>query len=581
MKGHKFARYLTLAVICCVAVSFIPGSTGSLAATLPSPDALQHALRSGERIYREGVLPSGEPLRVAVKGDLSIPGVTFACVSCHLRSGLGSYDESIYTPPINGEKLFRPLPRLYKGIEQKNDRPLPPLRQAYTEESLIELLRNGRDANGRVLNDIMPRYLIDDQNARLLVAYLKSLSSQFSPGVSATTIRFATVTSEDVAPEIRGAMLASFDYYVNLKNNQIKAFTSPLGTGRKSRGMLESMLVSRELAVKNLSLSHWTLKGPPETWRSQLDAYNAREPVFALLGGVVTGPWKPIHLFCEENAIPCLFPNTDLPVVSDTNWYTLYLSKGYYQEGESTARFLHGKEETLRGRPVVQIVRDSPEGEGLSSGFQQTWQELGQQAPVTLRLPAGKVLDGAFLQRVLAKEEPAALIIWDDATALPAVELLGQRNGLPDRVFLSARYVGDRIWTLKESVRDVTYLAYPFDFSASPAKTATLKDQKAQTYRKTTLRQADVPLKGESEKIASLTNSLNQLLTVILMDLKGNYYRDALLDIAGMMPDQPYPLYGRISFGTGQRFASRGCSIVQLSHGDNPELVQKSSWESY
>ena len=34
----------------------------------------------------------------------------------------------------------------------------------------------------------------------------------------------------------------------------------------------------------------------------------------------------------------------------------------------------------------------------------------------------------------------------------------------------------------------------------------------------------------------------------------------------------------RISFGTGQRFASRGCFIVQLSHGDVPELVKKSGW---
>ncbi|TWJ14056.1 amino acid ABC transporter substrate-binding protein [Geobacter argillaceus] len=581
MKGLTFTRHHTLAVICCVAVSLLLEATGSPAASLPPSDALQHTLCAGERIYREGVLPSGEPLKVSVTGSSSVPGVTFACVSCHLRSGLGSYDESIYTPPINGEKLFRPLPRLYKGIEQRADRPLPPLRQAYTEGSLIELLRSGRDANGRILSNIMPRYLIDDQDARLLVSYLKSLSSQFSPGVSATTIRFATVTSEDVAPEIRGAMLTSFDYYFNLKNNQIKAFTNPRGTGRKSRLIVESMLVSRELAVKNLSLSHWTLKGPPETWRSQLDGYNAKEPVFALLGGIVTGPWTPIHRFCEDNAIPCLFPNTDLPVVSDSNWYTLYLSKGYYQEGESTARFLHSKEETFRGRPVVQIVRDSPEGEALSSGFHHTWQDLGEQAPVTLRLPAGKVLGGAFLQRVLAKGKPAALIIWDDATALSALELLGQRNGLPDMVFLSARCVGDRIWTLKESLRDVIYLAYPFDFSVDRAKAATLDNTNVHINRKVTMRRADVPLKDEIQKIASLTSSLNQLLTVILMDLKGNYYRDALLDITGMIPDQPYPLYGRISFGTGQRFASRGCYIVQVSHGDPPELVPKSSWETY
>jgi hypothetical protein len=38
------------------------------------------------------------------------------------------------------------------------------------------------------------------------------------------------------------------------------------------------------------------------------------------------------------------------------------------------------------------------------------------------------------------------------------------------------------------------------------------------------------------------------------------------------------PLYERISFGPGQRYASKGCYIVQLSDGDRPELVRKTDW---
>jgi hypothetical protein len=76
-----------------------------------------------------------------------------------------------------------------------------------------------------------------------------------------------------------------------------------------------------------------------------------------------------------------------------------------------------------------------------------------------------------------------------------------------------------------------------------------------------------------------LTDSMTRLLMSWLMDMNGNYYRDYLLDVAGTMMDQPYPLYKRISFGTGQRYASRGCYIVQLSKGDKPELVKRSDWE--
>jgi mono/diheme cytochrome c family protein len=538
------------------------------------PGATEQELRLGERIYREGVLPSGGHLRVSVKGEQAVPGLTFTCASCHLRSGLGAFDEGVYTPAINGEKLFKPLPRIYKGIESTDS---PPLRPAYTEKSLREVLRSGSDPNGRTLSEAMPRYLLDDQDARLLVAYLRTLSTRYSPGVTDSSIRFATVISEDVRPDRRDVMLSSLAFYFNIKNNQIRGFSNPR-SGIKSRMMAENMLQSRELTGKSLSLSRWVLKGAPETWRAQLEEYNRKEPVFALLGGLVNGPWQPVHRFCEENEIPALFPNTEVPVLSETDWYTLYQSKGYYQEGEGAARYLGGPDGAFQGGTVLQVVRDTPEARALAAGFQKAWQELGQKPPLTRTLPPGKALDPDFLQRLLVRDQPAVLLVWDGAEALTALESLGSRSdGRPAMVFLSARYLGESIWTLKEPLREFTFLTYPYAFSS---KVVTTGMGKALVQEDTlqTLKQSALPVKNEVQKINSQTAALMQLLTTLLMDLKGNYYRDNLLDVAGMMPDQPHPLYGRLSFGTGQRYASRGCFIVQLSHGAVPELVKKSGW---
>ena len=91
---------------------------------------------------------------------------------------------------------------------------------------------------------------------------------------------------------------------------------------------------------RKLSIVRWDLKGPPETWRGQLEEYNRKEPVFALLGGMTNGEWRPVHDFSEEHHIPCILPITDFPVISETDWYTLYFSKGLYQEGEAAARYL-------------------------------------------------------------------------------------------------------------------------------------------------------------------------------------------------------------------------------------------------
>ncbi len=114
------------------------------------------------------------------------------------------------------------------------------------------------------------------------------------------------------------------------------------------------------MPYRRFALSVWQLEGAPETWPGQLDAFYEKEPVFALLAGIVVGDWAPIHEFSERRQIPCLFPITDYPVISDSDWYTVYYSKGFHQEGESAARFLRRAEGVPAGAPVVQIYPRRP-----------------------------------------------------------------------------------------------------------------------------------------------------------------------------------------------------------------------------
>ncbi|MFI5295558.1 MAG: ABC transporter substrate-binding protein [Thermodesulfovibrionales bacterium] len=506
----------------------------------------EEALRLGEKMYREGTLPSGEPMQAVVKGDIPVSGTAFTCLSCHQRSGIGSIEGRVLTPPTNGSILYRPLRILYKGFRLE--------RPAYTDESLAEALRAGVDPSGRVMSDVMPRYPLEDKDMALLISYLKSLSSQFSPGVSDTAIRFATVVSEDVSPEDRNSML------VPLQNWSKKIWHITIGEAADDY----------KVALFNLKrlLSVWELKGPPETWRSQLEEYNRKEPAFALVGGITTGEWKPIHDFCEANRIPDLFPLTDFPVVSETDWYTLYFSKGYYQEGEGAARYLNSMSEQIHGRAIVQIVRDSREGKSLSAGFQKTWQELGQQPPVTITLKEGQALTKEILQKVSAEEKPAVLILWGGPEVLPPLETFASGKNRPEMVFISSGYIGKDIWTLKEEVRGFTYITYPFRFS----KGSEIQRASVEPFMRKGTGQ------GNSEMILKRTYSLTTVLSLALMDMRGNYYRDNFLDVIGMMEDKALPLYERLSFGPGQRYASKGCYIVQLTKGPEPELIKKSDW---
>lgn len=529
-------------------------------------------IRLGEQMYREGILPSGEPLRAYVKGDLPVPGTAFSCVSCHLRSGLGSVEGGVFTPPTNGDKLFQPFQLHFKGLEQKYF-PLSDRRPAYTDETLAEVIRSGTTPTGGVLNDVMPRYLLDDADMALLISYLKELSLRYSPGVSATAIHLATVITDEVSPEDRDAMLAPLEQYINTKNNQAKAYKT---IGNRSRQMAENMLVSKELATRNLTLSRWVLKGPPDTWRKQLEEYYRREPAFALLGGISYGEWKPVHDFSEENRIPCLFPMTNLPVISETDWYTLYPSKGYYQEGEAAARYLNGSDALTKGAPVVQVVRDSAEGRALAAGFRQTWLDLGRQAPTTLILKAGQAVTKDLLRRAV-KKKTAALIMWDGPEMLPALETFAAKGNRPAMVFVSSRSLGKSLWRLPEKIRRFTYITYPYTFTQKVAYSS-MGNATVQDDRQKSLSQANMTIKSNAQEITSLDNTLTQILTMALMDMRGNYYRDNFFDVIGMIADQPSPIFGRLSFGPGQRYASKGCYIVQLTEGPGAELVKKSDW---
>lgn len=528
----------------------------------------------GEQMYREGLLSSGKPMIGIVRGDLQVPGTSFTCISCHMRSGLGSVEGGVLTTPTNGKSLFTPRnqpPALRPGMGMgaagngaTTPKPLPP-RPAYTDETLTGVLRGGVDPAGRVLDPVMPRYNIPDHDMKILVSYLKSLSSDFSPGVDATTLHFATIITSDVQTEIAQQQISQLEDTIK----KINELTNYIKNEVKNPRIKRQLRVSSQVAYRNISLSRWTLKGPPESWRVQLEDYYRKEPVFALLGGITTGSWKPIHEFSESNRIPCLFPQTDFPVISDTNNYTLYLSKGYYQEGETAARYINRNHDSPKELPIVQIIRDTPEGRALSTGFTETWLDLGHRLPETILFKPGETITGDRLNKLLAKEQPTTMLVWDGPDAISILETVATHKHRPASVFVSSSYFGKKTSSLPEQVRDFTYITTPYKLP--------LDEERLEQYffggMIKNRSNAD-----DTNRILKRAYPLNKILIQALSDLKENFYRDYLLDVISMNKDLDVPLYERLSFGPGQRYASKGCYIVQLSKGPKPEFIKKSDW---
>ena len=555
-------------------------------------------LRRGESMYREGLLPSGEPMTAFINGDVKVPGNAFSCVSCHLRSGIGSVEGQVLSPPTNGKKLYNqyyqydPIPQDYSKIKKtmwEGRGPVKPLsRPAYTDETLAAALRGGVNPVGRPLKSAMPRYMLDDRDMTILIAYLKTLSNEISPGVDKQykQMRFATVIAGDVPADDRKEMLAALDAIIEHHNKNAKI--------KNRRQNLGTELRDADFNYPMFTLSRWELHGPESTWRAQLDEYYRKEPVFALLGGISATVWQPVHQFSEQNRIPCLLPITDLPVISDTDWYTLYFNRGTYQEGETAARYLAQNPDVAVDSSLLQIVEDTARARAAAAGFLESWKDLGRTSPQTVYLSAGEQISGELLNKLTGQLRPAALVLWTAAGTRAALESLAARQERSKLVFVSATLLQKDLWALPESVRGFTYISYPYRL-----------DQGKDLYTvnsRSWLQKRNVPM-GDgriSTRLFSLTNVLLEPFLVVkrdfnpnglgdglvimenqfetLMHVKRNYYRDYLFDVIGMFADKLSIDYERLSFGPGQRYASKGCYIVQLSPGEKLGLVKRSNW---
>lgn len=539
---------------------------GAAAWAAPAAAPSDETMRLGELMYRKGLLPSGAPIKAYVSGDVPVDGTSFTCVSCHLRSGLGSIEGEVITPPTNGRILYQPRRPFIPGSEfvpsYSNYAKYLPERPAYTDDSLSALILTGIDPTGRSVLKVMPRYDLGEKDMAIMISYLKSLSDQPPPGVTKEEIRFATVIVEGTDPVAVQSMLAPLQFSIDRKNSLATAAVKNHRVARMGYNMLG------DLSALKFSLSRWTLKGAPATWRAQLEEYYRKEPVFALLGGISEGEWEPVHRFCEEKKIPNLFPVVDYPVLSDTDWYTLYFSRGVRQEGEAAARYLHGMAELFKGRPVLQLYRAGRKGQALAAGFRDAWKAVGGGAMVEISLAPNEKLTAKKVQQLVNRKKPAALILWDDAASLPALSGLAAQKKRPGLILASGTYLGKALWTIPEELRVLLYLTYPYRLPQ--------EDSRFDVNVKRVLQ--GKPLELYEQRIVRQSYLTGEVLGKALMMMRGEYYRDYLYDVIGMMSDMHYPLYERVSFGPGQRYASKGSYIVQLGSGRNPVLERRSEW---
>jgi hypothetical protein len=559
MKTWRAGACAALAVACL--------GFSSVARADAPPSSKQAAV--GEAIYRNGVLASGAPLEgqrergAGLGGGLVTKGADAACVNCHLRSGLGSIsnDRRVSIPPVAGQYLFQP--RNMKA----SDHDLPYVenvkadREPYTDATLARAIREGIDSDGKPLGTLMPRFALDDADMSALIAYLKSLDRRKEPGVTDTVLHFATIITPDADPVKRRGMLDVLNRYIADKN----AFPfSPTPHLRSSgKGIYSKSLY---MANRHWQLHVWELTGPADTWDAQLEDHLAKEPVFAVLSGLGGSNWAPVHAFCEREQLPCLFPNVEVPVVADRDFYTLYFSKGVLLEAGLIAKSIAEPDSGPPVRSVLQVYREGDSGEAAAHALAAAVGRSGiavRSEAIAAASEPGKGVAQA-LQKAMKGD---ALVLWLRPNDIAA---LGAAPAEAGTVYMSGLMGGLEQAPLPEGWRSHIRMAYPFD----------LPD--ARVVR------VDFPLGWFSfrhipvvaEQVQVDTYLACGLLAETLSHSADTFVREYLVERMEELLEHRYltGYYPRLALAEWQRFASKGGYVVRFADPAGNRLVAAREW---
>lgn len=524
-----------------------------LATPAVAEDAKSKEIELGRRIYMEGMLPSGSPLKGMRMENISVDGKAAACENCHRTSGMGSLEGNIVAPPISGRFLFatadnRPL----AFVDTRAASNLTRAHAPYTEATLNKAVTQGVNVGGSKMNPLMPRYKLSNAETKALMAYLRQLSTELSPGVGTDSLEFATVVTPEVDAKEREVVVGMMQSIFRQRNASQEA--------RSGQMKMPLDLVPRTPRGWNLSV--WELKGAPETWAGQLKEFYQKKPVFALISGLGHSVWSPVDDFCQQQKLPCLLPSLDV-VPDQPGFYTLYYSHGVALEAEVLAKQLRDKDDKT-ARRLVQIYRDDEAGRAGSTALSQALSNsnIKVEARKLAGLEAAQV-EEAF-KDVSDKDE---LMLW-----LPAANLaeIGKVIAKPKtgQTYVSGIMSKDSYAAVPKDWQASLRVVYPYELGEKRASNLASIRQWLKTW--------SVPMTNEPLQAEVFFNML--FLTDLVSQMLDNLHRDYMVERAEDMLSvgsnvSPYP---HLSMSRGQRFASKGAYIAKL--GENGVLTADSQW---
>lgn len=510
----------------------------------------------GMQLYLYGLNDNNTPITAIGAGGNPLNGRQDTCQSCHRRSGLGSSEGGTQIPAITGDILFHPRTRTDRELRKVRLKG-PGARPAYTANTLKRAITQGIDVNGRMMHPLMPRFALSNTNLDNLIAYLKTLDSSYAPGVLPEQIIVATVFAPDANMAQRKAAFKTLDTFFRLHNNQTR--------GEKRRARHTPWHKSWEYtSYRDIHLLKWELTGPATSWQQQLEALYKKQPVYAIINGIGYDDWSPIHRFCEQQKLPCLFPTTDNPVVSNKDFYSIYFSAGVSLESHTLAGYIlstPGKQHR-----ILQIYRGSRKARKAANILATRLRATGSKIDA-ISLTQHEQVKTA-LKRLPRDKQYDYLVLWlDDRDIARVTKLLNP--GAYNKVVISSSF--SRKPDLTPRLQHKTYMLSRFIAPGEHKNHLIRATMWARHY------QIDL----SNERVVSNAYFSATVFSKAVNSMRAYLSREHLIERFEHILERNvfHSVFPELQLGPDQRFASKGCYIVgPLASAQGPDAEIRRQW---
>ena len=298
----------------------------TLLATAAAARGLSPRERAGKRIYFEGVGASGGEVRAFVGAGTPAPASALTCASCHGEDGTGRPEGNVLPSAITWAELAKRYGHVHPGGRKH---------PAFDERSVVRAVTTGLDPAGNALDLAMPRYSLSREDSENLVAYLKALERDAEPGVSAASLRVATVLPTGGRLAAVGAAMQKV----------IEASFAEVNGGGGIHGRRLVLAVAGYDADRG---------GAAEALRALV----AKDPPFALVSGLAPGAGDEIAALAEREKLPLVAPFGAAPPSASAGRYAFYALAGVGDQARVLARWA-ARDAGAAGRTAVLHAADA------------------------------------------------------------------------------------------------------------------------------------------------------------------------------------------------------------------------------